>query len=138
MGSEAQTWRNLKKHFDTIKKMKYQRFEDALSCGIPDLMFCHKGRTVFVELKHLDAFPKRASTPVRLDYRRNQWLWAKDYHEAGGAVLLLAQVGRAYYAFDDLHVMFNVCEEIYTTDEFKEAARFIGDIGSTISFLLEY
>lgn len=135
MGSEKQTWRNLKKGLDYIKGIQYQRFEDALSCGIPDLMVCAYGRTTFVELKQRDGFPKRGSTPIRLDYRRNQFTWGRNHAEAGGRYLLIAQVGHRYYVFQNVVDLLLICEERYNAKEFRICSINFGDVPALVDFI---
>jgi len=125
MGSETNTWSNIKKHLDGVLSIFYQRIEDALSVGIPDLYLAVNGRGGWYELKQLDAFPARMTTPVRLDYRPNQATWAERYARTGGVVGLVTQVGRDYFLHDDIYVMRQISNNELNKDEFAEAAKII-------------
>lgn len=137
MGSERQTWRNLKKRLDETPGIHYQRFEDALSNGIPDLMVCHAGKTTFIELKHADTFPARAETPVRLDYRADQFAWAKRHAAAGGRVILLAQVSSHYYIFDEIYSMCNVHRARLNREDFVASSAHCKSVHEAINFILK-
>jgi hypothetical protein len=137
--SEKATWACLKSAIDrrnnsAAARVFYQRFTDLLSAGIPDVMICLNGKTAFIELKQLDAFPKRMSTPVRVGYKKAQQTWANRYNASGGAVFLLVQVGRKYYLFNDIYVM-----ELISYDKLTEMV-FVQDalaIESTMAKILE-
>jgi len=124
MGSEKQTWRNLKAALDSIQEpIHYQRIEDAVTAGVPDLYLCLNGVSYWFELKQLDAFPARASTPVQLHYRWNQVLWGRHELRAGGRYGLITQIGREYF----LHTGPNTIQLIATgaaTSIFRETAEF--------------
>lgn len=103
MGSEKQTWRNLRKAFEARPEIIHvQRFEDSLSRGIPDLMACVNGVTTFIELKQLDAFPARPLTPIRFGLSAAQRIWILEHQRAGGNAVLVTQIGREYFIINDI------------------------------------
>lgn len=101
--SEASFWRSCKKELDRRKnagdKIHYQRFEDSMTGGIPDLNICFGGVETWVELKAVE-WPKRPTTPVRLGLRTDQSLWLNGRQRNGGRALVLAKVGRHVFIFN--------------------------------------
>jgi len=82
------------------------RVENPVGPGTPDVNWCGRNRatgevsTGWVELKYLEAWPKRASTLVRIKhYTQQQRDWLLLRHAAGGRVALLLQVRREYLLF---------------------------------------
>lgn len=76
------------------------RMESAISAGVPDEYVCARGMSAWVELKHMDAWPVRVSTPVRCPrLRLEQVAWLEEEDAAGGRAFLLLQVGREYLLF---------------------------------------
>ena len=77
------------------------RHEDKLSRGIADVSFCQSGHHGWMELKHVDDFPVRDTTLVRIphyhDYQRN---FLRDKGRAGGNTWLFVQVGGSHFLFD--------------------------------------
>jgi len=118
--SEKQTWQNLKWAIDKVKGIHYQRIEDALTAGIPDLMLCYQGKVIFVELKQRDAFPKRPATPVRIGFKPAQYLWITKHQKAGGKAVMLSQVGRDYYLHE--HCLQHIRDETLSAKEFRNSA----------------
>lgn len=71
-----------------------QRFEDAVSRGIPDIYAARDGRSVWIEAKYLHSWPKRDTTPVRIGLRPEQVVWIEDAVAAGVDVRIAVRVGR--------------------------------------------
>ena len=75
--------------------------EDALNSGIPDLSYSGGGVNGWIELKWLEAWPKRAATIVRIPhYTKEQKHFLLSRGRAGGRCWLLLRVG-------DEHLLFN-------------------------------
>lgn len=75
--------------------------EDILNSGIPDLSYSGGGVHGWIELKWLEAWPKRAMTPVRLPhYTKEQRHFLLSRGRAGGRCWLLLRVGREHMLFD--------------------------------------
>lgn len=73
----------------------YQRHEDILSPGIPDISYALDGVDGWIELKYRAAWPKRAKLKL-LDPA--QAIWHMQRGQAGnGNVYTLAQIGREHY-----------------------------------------
>ncbi len=124
MGSEKQTWRNVKRFLDeTPRTLHYQRIEDKLQTGIPDLNLAYHGHECWIEFKHLDAFPKRISTSVHIGLTKEQVVWLKLRVLAGGLVYVLVQVGRKYYLFHIKGIQLaDALQQGIVQDEFKRIA----------------
>ena len=137
MGSETSTWSNIKKRLDRIKGCHYQRYEDSLSNGIPDVMICYLGFVLFVELKQLDAFPAKAKTPVRLKFRRDQYNWLYFHKKAGGLGYLVFQIGREYFCVDDVRYMNELCNETWTQQDIRDHCISYKNAGELITNLVE-
>lgn len=73
------------------------RVENPADPGTPDVSWVGG----WVELKHLDAWPKRATTAVQIDhFTPQQRAWLIRRAEANGSVHLLLRVGREWLLFD--------------------------------------
>ena len=98
--SEALLWTRTRRALNIIdSKGTYLRIEDALNEGISDVHYCFRDAnsisvTGWIELKHLDEWPKRASTKVKVrHYTDEQRGCIADYNHSGGRASMLLQVG---------------------------------------------
>lgn len=82
----------------------YQRFEDSLSPGIPDANWCFGGTEVWLEGKHVKAYPKRGSTLIKVGLRAEQRVWIKQRYAAGGHVFVWVRCPDGWYAFGSAHI----------------------------------
>ncbi len=92
MGSEASLWNRLRgplAHKDPV------RVENLLGDGTPDVNYIGG----WIELKHLEAFPVRPRTHVKVQFEPNQVSWLVRRGAAGGGAWCLVQVGRKYFLF---------------------------------------
>ena len=79
--------------------------EDALNSGIPDLSYSGGGVHGWIELKWLEAWPKRADTIVRIPhYTKEQKHFLLTRGRAGGHCWLLLRVGRHHLLFNNERV----------------------------------
>ena len=70
--------------------------ENPVDPGFPDVEYI--GGTL--ELKAVDAWPKRESTPLRLDhYTKEQRIWHERRAHKGGRIHVLLQVGPEFLLF---------------------------------------
>ena len=79
-----------------------QRHEDALSVGVADLSFASGGVTAWVELKALDAWPKRPDTLVHLrnfTYEQLNWLTARAKHTPNVFLMIKIEETKEYLLF---------------------------------------
>ena len=75
--------------------------EDALNPGIPDLSYSGNGVHGWIELKWLEAWPKRADTIVRIPhYTKEQKHFLLSRGRAGGRCWLLLRVGTWHLLMD--------------------------------------
>jgi len=71
--------------------------ENGVGAGVPDLNYI----LGWIELKQVKAWPKRPSTPLRLDhFTSGQRRWISRRHRAGGLVFVLLKVGKEWLLFD--------------------------------------
>jgi len=74
--TESKFWYRFRKVLKS-NGIRFQRFEDSLSEGIPDLCLFINGKTVWVELK-CKKLPKRPTTIVKVGLRPLQRIWARQ------------------------------------------------------------
>lgn len=78
----------------------YQRFEDKLTPGIPDLNIKFRnGLEAWVELKYVVA--PAPSNIVNIGLRREQYIWMREGKLAGRLCYLLARIGSIWYLWSD-------------------------------------
>ncbi len=102
--SEVSMRQTMGKHIKALgSAAKWQRIEDSLSVGVPDIFCCVRGVNCWIEAKYVDPddLPKRSSTPVRIGLRPEQALWLRDYKLAGGHAYVVCKIGREWFCFDD-------------------------------------
>jgi len=76
------------------------RLENAVDEGTPDVNGCFDSNEVWIELKALHEWPKRASTPVRLNHFKDcQRQWLVNRWLSGGNAWLFVRVAREYFLF---------------------------------------
>lgn len=92
--SEQRLWHRIR---SMLKSMgaDYQRHEDVLSPGIPDISYALHGVDGWIELKYRPAWPKRAKLKL-LDPAQSIW-HVKRGLKGSGSVFTLAQIGREHY-----------------------------------------
>jgi hypothetical protein len=102
--SEHALWLWLKKHVATVGF--WQRVENRAGAGTPDVYYCVLGGMGWLELKHLDAWPARASTPVRIEhFTMEQKAWLINHAREGGRAFLLLRVDHQYLLFHGKDVL---------------------------------
>ncbi len=102
-GSERRnSWPRLKAELDK-RRWHYQRIEDKLTPGIPDLNIHVPGQgDVWIELKYLDTLPRTDNNKVTIGLSREQFIWLRDASQAGRTVWLMARIGRDWYGWKDV------------------------------------
>jgi hypothetical protein len=99
MTSEAGLRATVRQHLAPYGRLV--RLEGNPISGIPDLYFNFLGATGWLELKHLDRWPVRPRTPVRIEsLRLEQVLWLEAETRARGRAFLLLQVGNEWLLLD--------------------------------------
>lgn len=101
MKSESRFWRSLKAKIPG----HFMRVENGCMPGTPDVNLCINGREFWVELKDVDQFPKRPTTPVfgRGGLRPDQVLWMKQRIKAGGLVYIIGKVANETYCISGVY-----------------------------------
>lgn len=74
---EKNFWQRWKRQLDKVSKkdLHYERIENRMGTGIPDVMLCYKGLYAFVELK---VHPNKRQA--------NQRVWHRRHERVGGNV----------------------------------------------------
>lgn len=71
--------------------------ENPVDPGFPDVEYIGG----LLELKEVEAWPKRAMTPLRVEhYTQEQRIWHSRRARKGGRIHVLLQVGREFLLFD--------------------------------------
>jgi hypothetical protein len=91
--AEKSLWRMLR---DQTKRYgHFDRIENMVGRGMPDVTYCVRSREGFIELKQIPEWPVRAETVVSIEhYTPQQRNWARTRMSAGGRVYLLLGVVR--------------------------------------------
>jgi hypothetical protein len=93
MASEARAWAALKRSLDNTPGTVGWKVQDTWRKGLPDVIVCHRGAAAWIELKHVKAWPKRISTPIRTKVSDEQRRHLLDWRNAGGLSWVLMFVG---------------------------------------------
>lgn len=97
------------------------RIETSTALGVPDVTYTIPQGHGWIELKYLQAFPKRATTAVRLahftDAQKN---WMRQRGRLADAVWLFVRVGNEFFLFDWRQAL--ECET-WTAGEWRQQAR---------------
>lgn len=100
--SEKAMWSTMRKAMALGKHWREAtRHEEKLAKGIADVSFVGNDyRHGWMELKQLDAWPKRESTIVRVEhFTKEQKFWLQRKGKAGGNTWLFMKVERDYLLF---------------------------------------
>lgn len=79
-----------------------ERIENRIGTGTPDVYYSINEKSAgWIELKHLHEWPKRGTTPVKIEhFTAQQKNWMRRHGKRGVSVFLLLQVNREYLLFD--------------------------------------
>lgn len=118
---EAVLWELLKKHWARIPGLRIMRVENPCLPGTPDVCVGFNGKCAWIELKMIAAFPKRDSTPVRIEhFTSQQKLWLKEWGEIKiPAFVIIRVVSTGYYVFE-WRAATQICE--MTRSQWEENA----------------
>ena len=92
MSHEALLWDWMHEHGKTMPGLHWQRIENGLARGTPDVEGCYQGRSFWIELK-AENRPKRETTPIRLPMRIEQVRWLAKRHAVLGSCWVYVRVG---------------------------------------------
>jgi len=77
-----------------------QSHEDRFSLGIPDLSYGVAGVNGWIELKQVEKYPKKSSTPIDLKhFTPSQVNWLRKRGKRAGSCFILIQITTEYYIF---------------------------------------
>lgn len=96
MASERALWQRLRQ--GVARFGDFQRIENAIGAGWPDVNFCVNGVEGHIELKHCPVVPPRSAPFTR--YRgleEEQVDWIERRVRNGGRVFIMAQIADALY-----------------------------------------
>jgi hypothetical protein len=105
-GPESNLWRTFRANLSPFGMLR--RIENSIDRGEGDVAYCLTrpkpgsiAATGFVELKVVDGYPARRSTPLRIDHlTKEQVLFAEDWAAAGGRAWLLLKIPPWHLLFD--------------------------------------
>ncbi len=102
MTTESDFWSVVRRQLSPYGRL--QRIESHLTAqGIPDVAYCLLGSAGWLELKHLEAWPKRATTTIYIKHLKlEQVLFLEDWvrHPSRGQAYALLQVAKDFLLLD--------------------------------------
>ncbi len=93
MSSERALWQTVRRHLSPHGL--FHRIENRIGAGTPDVVYCIKGRTGWLELKHVPRWPPRDKLTLRY-LTSFQILWMRQWRQHEGRAWVLLQVERDY------------------------------------------
>jgi hypothetical protein len=91
----------MKSNFARMPNVRAKRVENTVEAGTPDVYIRSTHGSCWAELKYLAAFPKKATSIVKIPhYTDNQRLWLREEGILGGNAWLFVQVDHDYFLFD--------------------------------------
>lgn len=115
--SESSFWNLLRTKIGMVGH--FERVENAVGDGTPDVSYCISGVEGWIELKSRTKAPARTTTSVFIEkgLRDSQVGWAKTRLRHGGNIWILARVGRMSYLVHGEHC------EVFNTWTLAELTR---------------
>ena len=80
--TESDVWKYLRQGL--ANRCLFTRIESSAGNGVPDVILHFPSKHVFVENKYIAAWPKRATTLVKLPLRAEQRLWLSTRGKLSG------------------------------------------------------
>lgn len=94
--AEKDLWHTMQRHVKFFGH--FDRIENMIGRGMPDVTYACRKVEGFIELKHADAWPVKPDTPLALPhYTPQQRIWSQQRMQAGGRVYVLLQVDHEYF-----------------------------------------
>jgi len=112
---ESSTWLTVQKALMKSQRDDVTRVENTVGMGTPDVHYCISDKIVYgplgvdswkttegwLELKQIADYPKRPTTPVRVDhFTPQQRVWLTRRSLAGGRCHVLIQIAKDYHLFE--------------------------------------
>lgn len=88
--AEADLWKTLRDAMAT--EGHFDRIENMIGRGMPDVTYCIHGASGFIELKYLDHWPRQGKPVVLKHFTPQQRNWIRQRLSAEGRVFLLLEV----------------------------------------------
>lgn len=113
--------------------MFYERVENRVKPGTPDLYISCPALRGWIEFKYLPAFPVRATTSVRLsEWTSEQRAFAKKASRFGTRVWLIVGINQEVFVFDGA-----TFEDEFNAEEFRARARVLPRRGCEFEQVLD-
>lgn len=95
----------------------FDRIENSVNTGIPDIYFVTPENEGYIELKQIKAYPKNATTTIKIPFRPGQYAWFRRRLKLNSLTnyFLLLQVAGQLYVFHNKGV-----REEYTRQELND------------------
>jgi hypothetical protein len=101
------------------------RIESSAGNGVPDVSLGLPGKSVWIELKYIPSWPKRATTKVKLPLRAEQKHWIDARGRMSGDVWVLVRIENDFFL-----VYWRECKEAaedgWTQKEWRESCSEFG------------
>ena len=97
------------------RPIEFESVENGSGIGFPDVIV--KGKTLsFIELKKIDAFPKRDTTQIKIPFRPGQLAWTKVFLKLtkGTDVFLMLLIEDKFFIFKNENI-----KEAYSFSELE-------------------
>ena len=104
---ESSFWQYIRKGM--LGRWHATRLESSAGNGVPDVSFGMINLNGFIELKHINEWPKRGTTKVKLPLRNEQKLWIKTRGQMAGNVWVLVRI-EDYFFLLTAHQAISACE----------------------------
>jgi len=102
MANESLVWKRLRKMLKADPDVTHlQRHEPNMPEGLPDVHFIIREVPGWIELKDLDDWPKRESTPLRIKhFSQKQRIWLHAYGMSNGRAFIIVHFGDECFLYD--------------------------------------
>lgn len=91
MAIDAGLWAWIQPVWKTIKELHFERVENGVASGTPDVDACYKGKAFKIELKRGVTF--KTNDEVEIAFRKTQPSWLKKRWSVGGNAWVLIKTG---------------------------------------------
>jgi len=106
--NEAGLWKYLRNGL--LGKCHMTRIESSAGNGVPDVSLGLPGKSIWIELKYIPSWPKRATTKVKLPLRAEQKHWIDARGRMSGDVWVLVRIENDFFL-----LYWTVCQEATNT-----------------------
>lgn len=134
-GSEkASVWRALKLELDR-RGWAYDRIENKVNLGMPDVnVHVPEVGDFWIELK----FCRTPDNQISLGLRKEQRNWLIEAHQAGRRVVLLARVGKEWWAWSNEVAWRKAALSSQDWSELKQLGRRLNGAVEVCNWMMDY